>query len=137
MTRVLLAALVVASPPALAQEATLQRELIQRDQQSDAFRLELRQAQERLSVPPGDTRRRQEIEARQLGERQRLEAASRRQLMELGPDTPAELRPQERERLRAERQSLSEPVRLPPASGPAPPKALPMTGEPSGTATPP
>jgi hypothetical protein len=135
--RALLAALVVAGQPALAQEATLQRELILRDQQSDAFRLELRQSQERLSAPPGDTRRRQDIEARQLGERQRLEAASRRQLMELSPDTPPELRPQERARMRAERQSLSEPMRFPPAAGSTPPKALPMTQEPPVPPTPP
>ncbi|MEK6242863.1 MAG: hypothetical protein AABM33_00055 [Pseudomonadota bacterium] len=96
--------------PAFAQEQDLQRQLIQRQQQSDAFLLQLRQSQERLQVPPGDLRRMQELDARQSGERQRLDNVSARQLIDVKPDTPQELRPIERQRAADERAPLTIPA---------------------------
>lgn len=95
--------------PALAQEQDVQRQLIQRQQQSDAFLLQLRQSQERLQVPPGDLKRMQELDARQNGERQRLDNVSEKQLREVKPDTPQELRPIERQRAADERAPLTIP----------------------------
>lgn len=94
---------------AFAQDQAIQRELIQRDQQSDAFRLQLRQSQERLAVPPGDLRRQQEVEARQFGERQRLDELSETQLRDVRPDAPTSLRPYERQKAGDERRLLVTP----------------------------
>ena len=94
------------SLPAFAQDAAIQRELVQRQQQSDAFALQLRQSLQLLQllqVAPGDFRRRAEVETTQLRQRQELENLSARQLREAGQDTPPELRPIERSRFDAER----------------------------------
>ena len=98
-----MALLLLAAGPALAQDQATQRELIQRQQQSEQFNLQLRQSIEASKVPPSDTARRMEVETRQLGERQRLENVSGRQLREVKPDTPQELRPQERTKAERER----------------------------------
>src|SRR3970282_2059708 len=98
-----------------AQDAEIQRELIRRDQQTDAFALELRQAQERSRIAPGDLQRRSELEAIQLRERQRLEGVSQRQLLDAGRDTPQELRPYERSKAAQERQTLIAPAEPAPA----------------------
>lgn len=98
-----IALLLLLASPALAQDQAIQRELIQRQQQSEQFNLQLRQSIESSKVPPGDAARRMEVETRQLGERQRLENVSGRQLREVKPDTPQELRPQERTRAEQER----------------------------------
>jgi hypothetical protein len=95
--------LLLLASPALAQDQAIQRELIQRQQQSEQFNLQLRQSMEASKVPPGDAARRMEAETRQLGERQRLENVSERQLRDVKPDTPQELRPQERTRAEQER----------------------------------
>jgi len=102
----LLAAL---AAPVFAQEQDVQRELIRRQQQSDEFLLQLRQSQEAVKLPPGDLKARQELESRQTGERQRLEAVSQRQLREVEPDMPQELRPIERQRAADERAPLTIP----------------------------
>lgn len=91
--------------PAFAQEQAAQRELIRRQQQSDAFTLQLRQSQELLKVP---AERRAEIEAGQLGERQRFENVSERQLRDVNPDTPQELRPYEKHKADEERRPIVE-----------------------------
>ena len=96
-------ALLLLASPVFAQDQAIQRELIQRQQQSDQFNLQLRQSIEASKVPPGDSQRRMEVETRQLGERQRLENVSERQLRDVKPDTPQELRPQERTRAEQER----------------------------------
>ncbi len=96
--------------PVFAQEQEIQRQLIQRQQQSDAFTLQLHQSQERLKIPPGDIRRNQELDARQTGERHRLDSVSARQLVEVKPDTPQELRPMERQRADDERRPLTLPA---------------------------
>ncbi len=101
--------LLACAAPAFAQDADIQRQLIQRQQQSDAFLLQLRQSQETLTVPPGDLKARQELESRQTGERQRLDAVSERQLREVKPDTPQELRPIERQHAADERAPLTIP----------------------------
>ena len=117
-------------PAAVAQDLETQRELIRRDQQSDAFKLQLQHSQERLNAPAGDLRRLQQIEARQLGERQRLETTSERQMLEVGRDTPPGLGPLERDRMREERRALSEPGLPPVIVAPDAPRPLPMTEEP-------
>jgi hypothetical protein len=91
---------------AYAQEQAIQRSLIQRDQQSEAFMLQLRQWQERVAVPQGDLRRQQEVDARQVIERHRLEEVSDRQLRDVAPDTAPALRPYERQRAEDERRAL-------------------------------
>jgi hypothetical protein len=96
--------------PAVAQDAEIQKQLIQRQQQSDAFTLQLRQSQERLKVPPGDIRRNQELDARQTGERQRLDSVSAKQLADVKSDTPQALRPIERQRADDERRPLTLPA---------------------------
>jgi hypothetical protein len=103
--------LAAAALPVLAQDQGIQRQLIQRQQQSDAFLLQLRQSQERLQLPPGDLRRMHDLEARQLSERQRLENVSEKQLGEMQPDSPPELRPYERQKADDERRPLVVPAR--------------------------
>ena len=68
--------------PALAQEQDVQRALIQREQQSADFALQLKQSQQK------DT-------AGHLAERQRLDNLSARQLQSVAKDSPQELRPYE------------------------------------------
>lgn len=97
--------------PVCAQDAEIQKQVMQRQQQSDAFVLQLRQSQERLHVPPGDLKRMQEFDARQIGDRQRLENVSEKQIREVKPDTPQELRPIEHQRAADERAPLTIPSR--------------------------
>ena len=116
-------ALLLAFPavPAFAQDLGVQRQLIQRQQQSDAFQLQLRQSQDRLQVAPGDFRHQQELDARQASERQRLDDVSARQLIDVKPDTSQELRPYERQRADEERRPLTVPAKeLPQRTGDAP-----------------
>jgi len=102
------------SAAAWGQSADVQRALIQRDQQSDAFAQQLRQSQERLRVAPGDLQTMQRIEARQLEELQRLQDLDARQLRSVSRDTPRTLRPYERAKAAAERRELI----LPPPTAP-------------------
>jgi hypothetical protein len=117
--------------PALAQDPGVQRELMLRQQQSDAFQLQLRQSQDRLQVPPTDLKRVQELEARQTSERQRLNNVSERQLNAIRPDRPRELRPYDRQNAENERRPLTVPAKdIPQRSGdeprplPAPPRGI-------------
>ena len=110
MTRFLALLLAGFALPAVAQDAEIQKQLMQRQQQSDAFTLQLRQSQERLQVPPGDLKRLQELDSRQAGERQRLDNLSERQLRDVKPDTPQELRPIDRQRAADERAPLTIPT---------------------------
>ncbi len=96
--------------PAGAEEQNVQRDLIQRQQQSDEFSQQLRQSVERAKVPPGDVKAQQKLETRQLEERQRLEHLDQQQLQRADqPGTPPAFRPQERSRMQEERQPLLEP----------------------------
>jgi len=121
MMRTVIVLLSVLAIPAFGQDQGLQRELMLRQQNTDAFQLQLRQSQERLQVAPGDLRRQQAVEARQFSERQRLENVSDRQLSEIRPDTPQELRPYERQKAEDERRPLTFPAKvIPERTGDAP-----------------
>jgi len=63
----------------------VQRALMQRQQQSDEFALQLRQSQERLQTTPGDLNQQQYVESRQLDERRRLENLGTQQQFSTGP----------------------------------------------------
>lgn len=94
-----LLALLLALPlPVHAQNAEIQKELVQRQQAQDAFAQQLRQQQEMVRVMPGNARRAQELETRFLAERHRLENVSAAQLRDVKPDSPEALRPVERQR---------------------------------------
>jgi hypothetical protein len=82
MTRLVILALFFAAGAAGAQNQDIQRQLIQRDQQTDAFALQLRQSVEAAKAPAA---RRPELEARQLWERQRLDNLNEKQLLEKEP----------------------------------------------------
>ncbi len=101
--------------PAFAQDQSIQRELVLRQQQSEAFSLQLRQSQQMMQVPAADFRRRQELESSQLQQRQRLEEIGARQLRDVAVDTPESLRPQERARFESERRPLLVAPGQPPA----------------------
>jgi hypothetical protein len=112
--------------PVQAQQQDIQKELIQRQQQSDAFNLQLRQSQEALKAPAAA---RPALESRQLSDRQRLENLSEQQRLDVRPDTPQSLRPYEREKLDAERRSLAVPPEVPvPPALPAQPIVQPPNG---------
>jgi hypothetical protein len=83
MRRLLLIAC-LASGAAIAQERDVQRALMLRQQQSDEFSLQLRQSQQRLQVAPGDLNQQQDLESRQLQERQRLESLGAQQQRSIG-----------------------------------------------------
>jgi hypothetical protein len=113
-------ALLLVSTPALAQEQEIQRALVQRDQQSAGFALQLKQSQEGARPAPGDNR--------QLNERQRLENVSGQQLLNVEKDPPQAPRPYERQKAADERTLLLPPpvVRAKPLPKPAPLSAEPL-----------
>ncbi len=125
--RVVLLLLSLMALPALAQDQGLQRQIIQRQQQSDAFQLQLRQSQQRLQNPPEDIRSQQELDARQFSEHQRLNNASARQLNDIRPDTPQELRPYERQKAEDERRPLTAPAQEPAQRTGDAPRPLPAS----------
>lgn len=111
------------APPAFAQNAEIQRELIQRQQQSDAFSLQLRQTQEALKVAPAA---RAALEARQQFERVRLDDVSAAQLRDVRPETPEALRAHERHQAEVERRPFYSPiVEVPYKAAPPPPPLRP------------
>jgi len=101
--RILIVFLAALAMPVFAQDQGIQREMMLRQQNTDAFQLQLRQSQDRLHIAPGDLRRQQEFDARQFSERQRLESVSDRQLGEMRADTPQELRPYQLQKAADER----------------------------------
>ena len=100
--------LLLLSGSAVAQDAGTQKQLIQRQQQSDAFALQLRQSQEALKAAPAD---RPVLQSRQIAERQRLENLGEKQLLDVKADTPDALRPYERQKADDERRPLISPGR--------------------------
>jgi hypothetical protein len=102
------------SAPAFAQEQEVQRALIQRDQQSSGFALQLKQSQEQVEPAPGDNRH--------LNERQRLENLSGQQLLNVDKDPPQAPRPYERQKAADERMFMLPPpeVKAQPLPKPAP-----------------
>jgi len=111
--------LMLVTAPAAAQEQEVQRALIQRDQQSAGFALQLKQSQEGTTPGPGDNR--------QLNERQRLENLAGQQLLNVEKDAPQALRPYERQKAADERTFMLPPpvVRAQPLPTPAPLPAHP------------
>jgi hypothetical protein len=107
MRRVLI--LLVFAVPAFAQEQDIQRALIQRDQQSASFALQLQQSQQK------DT-------SNHLAQRHRLDNVSAQQIQSVAKDTPQELRPYERQKAADERVLLFAPpmVRMLPPEKPRP-----------------
>jgi hypothetical protein len=99
---------------AQTQDRDVERALIQRQQQSDEFSLQLRQSQQKLQLSPGDLNQLQHLESRHLSERQRLENLGAEQLTRPGLDRQTA----ERER-RMELQGPLE-LRLPPPQVRAP-----------------
>ena len=69
---------------AYAQETDIQRALMQRQQQSEAFSLQLRQSQQRLQAAPGDLGQQQSLDNRYLIERQALENVGAQQQLSIG-----------------------------------------------------
>jgi hypothetical protein len=129
MRRVLFPLLLVSLPLA-AQDQAIQRELIQRQQQSEAFNLQLQQSLRRSAVPQGDHLKRMELDTGHLGQRQDLENFSGRQLLDVKADTPQELRPYERTKAQQERLIFSAPViRVAPMEVPVKPVAPPTLTE--------
>jgi len=99
--------LLVLAAPVFAQDAGVQRQILQRQQATDAFNLQLRQSQEALKASPAD---RQATEARQFSERQRLDNVSDQQLRDVQPATPQPLRPYELQKADMEREPFRGPV---------------------------
>ena len=115
--------LLVCAAPAVAQDAEIQKLLIHRQQQSDAFSLQLRQSQEALKVAPAA---RAAMEARQHAERLRLDNVSAAQLREVRPETPETQRAYERYRAVEERRPFYSPiVEVPFKAAPPPPPLQP------------
>jgi hypothetical protein len=125
--RIVFLLLAVVALPALAQDQGVQRQLIQRQQQTDAFQLQLRQSQERIQNPPGDIRSQQELDARQFSEHQRLNNLSDRQLNEVRTDSPQDLRPYERQKADDERRPLTVPAKEIPQRTGDEPQPLPAS----------
>lgn len=122
-----------------ADDAAIQRALIERDLQTDRFALELRHWQEGVYLPPGDPRRRQELESRQMSERLEFDRLGDRQLESAGrppsqdPETARQLLPYERERAARERAwRLAPPAETKPR---APEPAPPPPGQPRAPAS--
>jgi hypothetical protein len=109
--------------PALAQDAGIQKQLIERQQRTDSFNQQLHQSQDALKAPPAA---RGELEARQFSERQRLNNLSDQQLHDVKSDAQIqqELRPYERQKAELEREPFRGPIMAVPAK-PAP-KAEPI-----------
>ena len=99
--------------PAKAQDQAVQRDLLRRQQQSEAFTQQVHQSQRLLSVPPGDLVRRRELESKQFSERQRFEQTSEQQLRDIRSDLPQDLRPYERLKAEEERRPLIVPIEQP------------------------
>jgi hypothetical protein len=117
------ALLLLFAAPVFAQDADIQKLLIQRQQQSDAFSLQLRQSQEALKLAPAA---RTAIEARQQVERVRLDDVSATQLRNVRPETAEALRAHERHQAEVERRPFHSPiVEVPYKAVPPPPPLRP------------
>jgi hypothetical protein len=94
--------------PVLAQNTEVQRSLIQRQQATDAFNLQMRQSQETIGARPEN---RGALEMRQFSDRQRLDSQNEQQLREVqAQQTPPALQPYERQKLDMERTPFRGPV---------------------------
>jgi hypothetical protein len=117
--RALLMLAVAAPACALAQNEAIQRELLIRQQQSDAFSLQLRQSQERLQGRGG-----YDMDARHLSERQRLDAINAQQQWQAvqplsqDPGVARQLMPYQLERAAQERLLALPPPLVQPRNAP-------------------
>jgi hypothetical protein len=119
----------ICAAPAVAQDAGVQKALIERQQRTDSFNLQMKQSQEALRAAPAD---RPSLDARQFSDRQRLDNLNEQQLRDVKPDaqSQSELRPYERQKLDMEREPFRGPVVVVPVK-PAP-KAEPIVPPPGG-----
>jgi hypothetical protein len=101
--------LLLCAAPAFAQDQGIQKQLIQRQQQTDAFNLQMKQSQEALKASPAD---RKSLDTRQFSDRQRLDNLSEQQLRDVKQDGQIEpqLRPYERQKADMEREPFRGPV---------------------------
>ena len=100
---------------AYAQESDLQRALMQRQLQSEAFSLQLRQSQQRLQATPGDPGQQQYLDSRYLIERQALENLGAQQQLSIGNSgLPPQVERQAAERARQVELQRPFELRLPP-----------------------
>jgi hypothetical protein len=99
--------LLVCAASSFGQDAGVQKQLMQRQQATDAFNLQMKQSQEALKAQPAD---RQAVEARHFSDRQRLDNLSEQQLRDVQPATPQTLRPYELQRADMERQPFRGPI---------------------------
>jgi hypothetical protein len=124
MLRALFTTVLLCCGAAQAQDAEREtrRALLERDQQLDAFSLQLRQSQRASQAPAAQ---RPALDARQLSERIELDELNSRQLRGAGaPDLPAGY---ERPRAALERAPLVAPYEEPTLPVIAPPRPLPLT----------
>lgn len=108
------------------------RALMQRQQQSDEFALQLRQSQQRLQASPGDLNQQQYLDSRHLGERHGMENFGAQQQLSIG-QSPLSSPGLERQASDRERQlELQRPfeLRLPPPMVRAPITPRPKDREP-------
>ena len=75
--------------PAQAQDRDVQRALMQRQQQSDEFQLQLHHSQQRLRLAPGDLNQQQDLDSQQGQQRQWLENLGAQQQLSIGQGTSA------------------------------------------------
>ena len=106
----------ICAAPAIAQDAGVQKALIERQQRTDSFDLQMKQSQEALRAAPSD---RPSLDARQFSDRQRLDNLNEQQLRDVQPNTPQQLRPYELQKADMERQPFRGPVVVVPVK-PAP-----------------
>jgi hypothetical protein len=99
--------LICVGAPALAQDQGVQKQLIQRQQATDAFNLQMKQSQEALKASPADRRA---LESRQFSDRQRLDNLSEQQLRDVRLDAAPEYRPYERQKADMEREPFRGPI---------------------------
>ena len=104
----------------------MERALLQRQQQSEAFTLQLRQSQQRLQVSPGDLNQQQYLDAQHMDERQRFDNLGEQQQLSIGQGVDRQTIERQR---RAEMQNPFE-LRLPPPQVRAPVTPRPRDPEP-------
>jgi hypothetical protein len=113
-------------------QSDVQRALMQRQQQSDEFLLQLRQSQQRLQVAPGDLNQQQYLDSRHLGERHGMENLGAQQQLSIGqsPATNPSLDRQAADRARQMELQRPFELRLPPPMVRAPVTPRPRDPDP-------
>jgi hypothetical protein len=132
MERILLVLVCLASGLAGAQERDVERALLQRQQQSDEFSLQLRQSQQRLQLAPGDLNQQRALESRHFNERLQLENLGAQQQLSITGQAPAGAAYERQAAGRDRQLQLERPfvLRLPPPQVRAPVTPRPKEPEP-------